>query len=220
MTAPQPPSATPEWQQWQVSATTPWAPQAVVSEPVQWRLELVVAAFVVAYSVILGGIVGLVWPRVAPRIYLPKAHPRIVDAVNGSEAASKALLGDDMWLTLLAIIAGIVAVGVLALAARDAGGGPGAAVGLAVGGVLGTLVAAHVGHAIAQPHVVHTLRASFPGITNGSVHTIVGYFGFRLRSRSVLFVWPIVAVILHGCAVALRNQPVAQQQFRAARRRS
>jgi hypothetical protein len=195
-------TATPDWQRWQLAVTEP-LPAPVAAEPgVIWGSEAVVTALVVAYSVVLGGVVGLIWPRVAP-------HLRLVAAINGSEAATKALLGDDMWLGLLGVIAGVVSVAILAVAARDAGGGPGAVVGLAIGGVLGSLVAARVGHLVQSPHVAAALRLSFPGITRHSQATILGYFDFKVRANAVLVAWPLAAVIVHAAAATLRYRRLA-----------
>jgi hypothetical protein len=198
----QPISATPEWQRWQVSLTDPWPAPVATEAGVKWLSEVLVAGLVVAYSVMLGAAIGLIWPRVAP-------HLRLVAAIDGSEAATKALLGDDMWLALLGIIAGVVSVAVLAIVARDAGGGPGGAVGLAVGGLLGSLVAAQVGHLVQHPHVVSTLRSSFPGITRHSLKAILGYFDFKVRAKVVLLAWPLAAVVVHAASAALRYRRLA-----------
>jgi hypothetical protein len=197
-----PPPANPDWQQWQTPVAPGWPTQVVspvAPDPVRWIHEAVVAGFVVAYSVVIGAVVGLVWPHFAPRV-------RLAAAINGSEAASKALLSDDMRLGLLGLIASVVAVAVLALVARDAGSGPGGVVGLAVGGVLGSLVAAQIGHLVQGPHLETLLRTTYPGITKGSVNQLLGYFGFRLRTKAVLLAWPLAAVILQLGVLALRGR--------------
>jgi hypothetical protein len=209
MSDPSPAMAVPDWQQWQVTVTEPWPAPEATEARVKWRSEVLVGVLVVAYSVVLGGAVGLIWARVAP-------HIDLVAAINGSEAATKALLGDDMWLALLGIIAGVVSVAVLALVARDAGSGPGAVIGLAVGGLLGSLVAARVGHLVRQPHIVADLHTSFPGITHHSVTVIVGYFDFRVRATAVLVAWPLAAVLVHAAASALRYRRV--ESHRTGRR--
>ena len=192
----------PDWQQWQVTISEQMPAPDAAEATVSWRLEGVVAVLVVAYSVVLGGAVGLIWPRVAPHVHL-------VQAIDGSEAATKALLGDDMWLALLGVVAGVVSVALLAIVGRDAGAGPGGAVGLAVGGVLGSLVAAQVGHLVQHPHIVSTLQSSFPGITHHSVVAILGYFDFKVRAKAVLLAWPFAAVIVHVAASALRYRRLA-----------
>lgn len=203
MSDPSPATAAPaDWQHWQVIVTEPWPSPDAAEATIRWRTEGIVALVVVACSAVLGGVVGLIWPRVAPHIHL-------ASAVNGSEAATKALLGDDMWLALLGVLAGVVSVALLALVAWDTGTGPGAVVGLAVGGVLGSIVAARVGHLIEHPHIVVAIRASFPGITPHSVAAIVGYFDFRVRARAVLVAWPLTAVVLHTVLATLRHRQLA-----------
>ncbi|HTW20289.1 MAG TPA: DUF2567 domain-containing protein [Mycobacteriales bacterium] len=191
--------ATPEWQHWQVVKSEPWpTPQALDEVTIRWRAEVFVALVVAAYSTVLGGLVGMLWPRVAP-------HVRLVAAINGSEAATKALLGDDMWLAFLGILAGLVVVAGSFVLARDATDGPGGVIGLAVGGILGSLVAAQVGHLEQHPHVVSALNAAYPGLSRHSVRTILGYFDFKLRAEGVLVAWPVAAVAAHAIVGGLRS---------------
>jgi hypothetical protein len=192
------PFAPPDWQQWQSPVAAPLAEPEVTTSQIDWRREGLVALIVTAYSVILGAIIGRLWPVVAP-------HVALVRAVNGSEAASKALLGDDMWFALLAITAAAVAVAGVVIVDRTEGGGPGAIIGLAVGGLLGSLVAAHIGHHVQSPHVAALLHRSFPGITAHSQSVILSYFDFSLRMKAMLVVWPLTAVVLQACVVSLRS---------------
>jgi hypothetical protein len=189
----------PDWQPWAPTATVTerWIVPEVVDRRVDWAAETAVSVIVTIYSILLGGEVGLLWPWLSPRI-------RLVDAINGSEAATKALLGDDIWLAGLGIVAGIFSALLLALVARDAGRGPGGAIGLAVGGVLGSLVAARVGHLERQPHIIAALQLSYPGISQHSVSMILGYFDFKVRAREVLVAWPLAGVIVHTLLGALR----------------
>jgi len=195
------PAANQDWQGWPVPTTGPWpGPQAAVSA-IRWRTELTVAVLAAVYSVVLGGAVGLIWPRIAP-------HLQLVRAINGSEAATKSLLRDDMTLALLGIAAGLISVAVLALVARDAGNGPGGLVGLGVGGLLGSLVAAQVGHLVQHPHVMSLLVTSFPSITHHEIKVILGDFDFKVRAKAVLLAWPFAAVVMHtaiGIVRYLRN---------------
>jgi hypothetical protein len=170
-------------------------------DPISWILEAVVAGLVTAYSVLLGAAVGLIWPHVSP-------HLDLVRAVDGSEAAAKALLGADMWLALLGIVAGIVASATMTFLAGDAGRGPGGMIGLAIGGLLGSLVAASVGHLAQHPHFTSELKAAFPGITAEQITLIRGYFGFSLRLKSVLLAWPIAAVAVHAAGIWVRSRRV------------
>jgi hypothetical protein len=185
---------------WTASELTPdserWSSPAR-EDPIDWAREGIVAGLVTIYSVLLGAVVGLIWPHVAPPFDITRA-------VDGSEAATKALLGADMWFALLGIVAGAVAAAILTFFGREAGRGPGGIVGLAIGGLLGSLVAAHVGHLVREPDFTSGLKAAFPGITPASVKTIQGYFGFTVRMKAVLLAWPIAAVLVHTAGIGLR----------------
>jgi hypothetical protein len=194
------PYATPTWS----SGAAVLASDVGRSGPaIRLRAEAVVAVLVAAYSVMLGEVMGLIWPRVAP-------HIEMLRALEGSEAAAKAVLGDDMWFALLGIVAGLVAVGILLLVGRGAARGPGAVLGLAVGGVLGSLVAAHLGHqiqhpSIVAPRLVADLKALAPRLSH---HQILGYlntFDFTLRADAMLLAWPMTAVIVHAASLVVRS---------------
>ncbi len=188
----------PDWQHWHVTATETWLrPEYDVDATFSWWSEALVGGLVTVYSVLLGGAVGLVWPHFAP-------HIRLVDAVFGSEAATKALLGDDLWLALIAGIAGVVAVLALWALSRGTADGPGSIIGLAVGGLLGSLVAAHVGHQVQHPHVLSVLHTWFPTITPQSKAAVLSDFDFRVRAKAVLVAWPFVAVVAQSVVVGIR----------------
>jgi hypothetical protein len=192
------PFSVPDWQTWTAPPRDSWPARLAQQRAASIRREAVVGAVVTVFSVLLGGAVGAIWPRVAP-------HVQVIRAIDGSEAAAKALLGDDMWFALLGIAAGVVAVALLLLVARDAGRGPGGVLGLAVGGLLGSLVAAHIGHHVLQPHIVATLHQRAPHLTHTQVQAVLGYFTFKVRANAVLTAWPMAAVILHAAAVIVRQ---------------
>jgi hypothetical protein len=184
----------PDWQPWAGAVTGPWPTPQAVETPILWRREAVVAGLVATYSVVLGGVVGLLWAKFAP-------HLAIAQAAQGSEAASKAVLGDDLWLAMLGGIAGLVCVAVLAMVARDSGRGPGAVLGLAVGGLLGTMVAAQVGHLVQHPDLVAQLHQAFPTLDDQTVGRVLGFFDFKLRWKAVLIAWPVAAVVMQALVV-------------------
>jgi hypothetical protein len=155
-----------------------------------WLEELRLAAVIAAYSTLLGAVVGLVWEAGAPTIHL-------ADAINGNESAAKPLIGDDVRLGLLGIIAGIIATAVVLLLCRDRERGPGEVLGLAVGGALGALVAARVGELARHHQTVSMIAKIIPGATAGQTSKILQYFGFHVRATGVLLFWPIAAVVVH-----------------------
>jgi membrane protein YqaA with SNARE-associated domain len=193
------PYAAPEVQTWPAAPAESWPIRRGDETRVETvRREATVALLTATYSVLLGGLVGVIWPRVAP-------HVQVIRAIDGSEAAAKALLGDDMWFALLGIAAGVLAVGALLVAAREDGRGPGGVLGLAVGGVLGSLVAAHIGHRIQQPHIITTLHTQAPHLTHAQVRAVLGYFTFEVRAKGVFLAWPVAAVLVHAATVILRS---------------
>lgn len=173
-------------------------PAVAVRAPINWRAEAVIVAAVAAYSTLLGALMGLIWPRVAPHIDAISAY------FHGSVTANKALLGDDVWFGFLGLLTGVVCVGVLRLLAGDLSRGPGAVVGLAVGGVIGSLVAAHVGTAVQQPHLVASVRAQMADVKATDITRILYFFNFKVRANEMLLVWPVTAVALVGINVFVR----------------
>jgi hypothetical protein len=169
------------------------------------RHESAVAALVTVYSLLLAGVLGVVWSHLAPRV-------DIIRAANGSEVASKALLGDDLWFALLGAAAGILSVALLLIAARDAGRGPGAVVGLALGGFVGSLIAAQLGHHIQRPHLLADLHAGAPTITALQVTTVMHYFDFLVRAKAVLLAWSLAALVLHAATLVGRAVRLGPEQ--------
>jgi hypothetical protein len=163
-------------------------PYGVAVDPVDWRHEGVVAGLVAVFSTLLGGAVGLIWHALAPKLNL-------VSANNGSAAATKALLGDDVWFGFIGIAAGVLCVAVIASVSPRLVRGPGAMLGLAVGGVLGALVAAHVGHHIGHDDMVAALNRIYPGAGVSGIRDYLSYYDFRVRADAVVLGWPLAAVV-------------------------
>jgi hypothetical protein len=183
-------------------AAPAWAvPVAAAPSRINWRAEALVALVVTAYSTLLGAVVGVVWPRVAP-------HLDVQAAVQFSEPAPHALFSDDLMLGVLGVAAGVLAVLILTVFGGAAGRGPGGMIGLAAGGMLGSLVAMTVGEA-ARAHVNDQLFAAFhhlyPTVAAGTLRQYAGYFDFSVRAKAVLIAWPLAAVILHAAVIVTRS---------------
>jgi hypothetical protein len=179
--------------------------QSYVARPaagLDWRAEALIALVVTAFATLLGSVVGVVWHALAPQV-------AIIPAAEGSAQAMKALIGDDLWLALLGIVAGVLCVGVSVAVAPASTDGPGAAVGLAVGGLLGMLVAARVGHLIGHRDLTDVLRAQAPGLSSADVKRVLSFLDFSARWKAALLSWPIVSVLLHAAIAGVRgaNQP-------------
>jgi hypothetical protein len=160
------------------------------------RSEVGFGVVVAAFSTLLGAAVGLIWAAGAPRIQLGAA-------IDGSESAAKPLIGDDVRLGLLGLIAGILVAVVVLVAGRHRERGPGEVLGLAIGGVLGALVAARVGEVARHHEMVKALAAVVPGVTSKESTRLLGFFGFRVRATGVLMLWPIAAVAVHLLVTAI-----------------
>lgn len=131
-----------------------------------------------ALMVLTGAPLGLVWGAVAPRLDLAAVS-------MGSETAFTTTLSADLTLAALALVTGLVA-GIVAWSRRPVH--PTAVVvGLAVGGLLATLVAARVGYLVELPALKAAVRPDLPAET-------LDLIAFRLRARGVLVVAPLVAV--------------------------
>jgi hypothetical protein len=179
---------------WQGMST----PYGVAADPVDWRHEGLIAGLVAVFSTLLGGAVGPIWHALAPKLDLVAAN-------NGSAAATKALLGDDVWFGFIGIAAGVLCVAVIASISPRLVRGPGAMAGLAVGGVLGSLVAAHIGHHVGHDDMLSALNRTFPGAKASGIRNFIGFYDFKVRASAVVLGWPLAAVVSAGL-VTLAHQ--------------
>lgn len=164
---------------------------AAAARRIDWRHEVGIAILAAAFSTLLGGAVGPLWHHFAPALNL-------VSANDGSAAATKALIGDDLWLGLFGILAGVVCTAFVVATSPRAARGPGAALGLALGGVLGSYVAAHLGHRIGHDDMLAALRRTFPQARMSGINAFLGYYDFKVRAVGVLYAWPIAALACTG----------------------
>lgn len=155
----------------------------------RWPHDAFVAILTTVLVTLTGAVVGLIWSATAPKLSL-----RAV--VAGSEATFKSQIGADGRFLLLGILAGVICAGVVVgLGER----GPGAVIGLAVGGVLAALVANRVG-VVAQHDATFAALRSL-GIPH-SAH-VLDLVGFRVRAQGVLLAWPLAALVVHGLVTML-----------------
>lgn len=147
------------------------------------RLRGVAATFgaTTAALVLLGAPLGLLWAAVAPHAtYLLTGQGPLP-----ADPESDAVFAADGWFTLIALGAGLVC-GVLAcLLPRWRG--PASVLGLAVGGLLGAVVAWRVGRLVDLGQYRHMLDGGVRGARVPGPLT--------LRARGVLVVWPLLSVV-------------------------
>lgn len=161
-------------------------------EPVdvlRWPHDGVVALLTTVLVTLAGTVVGLIWSATAPKLSL-----RAV--VAGSEATFKSQVAADGRFLLLGIVAGVVCAGALLVLGER---GPGAVIGLAVGGVLASLVANRIG-VIAQHDATFSALRSL-GISHSA--RVLDLVEFRVRAQGVLLAWPLAALVVHGLATLL-----------------
>ncbi|MBS2965571.1 hypothetical protein KGA66_21150 [Actinocrinis puniceicyclus] len=197
-----------------MSTETPWptplpspSPHDSSRPPSQprWQARQEVAAFAVvtAASVLLAFGVGALWRVFAPAVLGVVNQGGIYYAAP----EGKTFIARDGWFAALACIAAVL----LALAAflrYRRGGGLGAALGLAVGGIAGGYLAAWFG-AIVGPGAGSVLRAA-RGVANAGSFALP----MTLRATGAVWLWPAVAaglffflMLLFGPVEADREPP-------------
>jgi hypothetical protein len=162
---------------------------ADASYRINWRAEIVTAVVVVLFVAVIGSAVGLIWHAVAP-------HVDIHAAINNPEEKTKALVGDDLWLGLLGLIAGVVCVVAVFVVMPDMVDGPGAMIGLVVGGLLAMFVADRVGYLVGVSSVRSTLVAAFPGASSKGIDNVVGLLDFKVRATAMMVSWPAASLVV------------------------
>jgi hypothetical protein len=147
---------------------------------------------------LVGGVlVGLAWWRWAPRVQYTVVDGRgfIVD-----ELQTVQVVGGDGIFALLALAAGVGCAALLLLRGHD---GPALSVGLAVGGLLGSLLAWGLGTTLGAGRLTQLAAAA----ADGDVVTP----GPEMQSYGALLVWSIVAVgIAFSAAWLSVGQPTQQ----------
>jgi hypothetical protein len=172
---------------------------------INWRAEIVTAIVLAIFVAMLGSVVGLIWHAVAP-------HVDIHAAINNPEEKTRALLGDDLWLGLLGLIAGVVCVVLVAVVAPASLDGPGGLVGLVAGGFLAMYVADRVGYLASGSSLRTTLSAVFPDASPKGLDSVVTLLDFKVRAMFVMISWPMASLFVSSGITWLRaiKQPTVR----------
>ncbi|WP_181767579.1 ABC transporter permease [Streptomyces albidus (ex Kaewkla and Franco 2022)] len=133
---------------------------------------------------VLGVGLGLLWLWLAPRVPLVTVD----NAVFLKDPEGEEAVGADGTFVLLALGFGVV-TGALAFL-RSRAGGVGIVVGLAVGALLGSVLAWRLGVWLGpSSDLVAAAKAAGPGKT---------FHGpLKLQAKSALLVWPLLALLMH-----------------------
>jgi hypothetical protein len=154
------------------------------------RREAAVGALVAAFVGLAGTAVGLVWSGVAPGV-------AVGPLAAGFSGAYRYQIGADAWFLLLGGLAGVLCGLAVTLVFGERG--PGAAVGLAVGGTLAAIVGDRVGYLAVRGTTTAALRAIGAHPDPGTISQI----DFRIRALGVLGAWPIAALVVLLVVVAI-----------------
>jgi hypothetical protein len=141
--------------------------------------------------VLLGAPVGLLWAAVAPRVDVVVAD----GGTTLAEPSPSGFIAADVLFLALVVAAGLLCgVAAWALAGQH---GPGAVVGLAVGGLLAAEVARRSGQLVDAGQALAAAEAGQQGVVELSV---------RLRSAQALVGWPVAALAAHLVLTLLESR--------------
>ncbi|MEV4612883.1 hypothetical protein AB0K43_09800 [Kitasatospora sp. NPDC049258] len=147
--------------------------------------ELRIGALTCLAGALLGVLVGLLWFWLAPRVMFQVSGNQIL--YMDPEGEQRA--GADAVFALLAVGAGVLSAVVAFLATRGRGGGIAVAVGLAVGGLAGSLAAWQLGAALGP---TADLPAHARQVGDGGTFSAP----LELGAHGALLVWPMTAMVL------------------------
>jgi hypothetical protein len=134
-----------------------------------------------------GPLLGLLWAAISPRL-------DVAAGISGSETAFTTQADIDATFGFIGLAAGIVA-GVIARWRAADGGWP-VPLGLAGGGLVGSLLAGWIGHLVRSPAALRHLPPHAPAYVAGLVDV-------KVRATGLYFVLPATAVIVLAVAIWL-----------------
>jgi hypothetical protein len=183
---PAPYGVVPARQSW--AAWPPAPPQP--ADPVNWTSEAVVAVVGTLFLALSGAVAGLLWDAAAPKLSFQAL-------AASADQTFRPQIGADAWFLLVTVLVGLVTAVALCLFVRRPG--PGAAVALGAGGLLGAFVADRVGFLAERQAAVTGLHAiGFPATGD-----IVTQVDFRVHALGVVAGWPLVALAVLGIFVGI-----------------
>ncbi|WP_431678061.1 hypothetical protein [Kitasatospora sp. KL5] len=147
--------------------------------------ELRIGALITVAGALLGVVLGLLWLWLAPRVGLVVKGEQLLYADPEGEQRA----GADSVFALLGLGAGVVTALAAFLSTRRRGGGIAVAVGLALGGLAGSVIAWQLGTRLGPTSdlVAHARQAGDGGRFSAPL---------ELGAHGALLVWPMTAMVL------------------------
>jgi hypothetical protein len=132
----------------------------------------------------VGLLVGVLWLCLAPRVPLYADN----SAVYLKDPEGEQPIGQDGWFALLGLAAGLLTAVTVFWCTRRRGGGVAVALGLALGGLLGSVAAWRLGVALGPTRdlVAHARQVRAGTRFDGPL---------EIRAKSALLVWPTAATV-------------------------
>jgi uncharacterized membrane protein len=155
-------------------------------EPWVVRRDVYICGWVVAALALVGVPLGLIWQAVSPR-----SAGLVLQSGAIIPDETEALIGTDGWFALLTGVVGLIAA--LVVWTRRSWRGPATVVALALGGVVGALVTALVGHLTGG------------GQSTGKAGALIT-LPVSLHATGLLFFEAAIAVLVYGLLVAFTTR--------------
>ncbi|MFE7977527.1 AAA family ATPase [Streptomyces shenzhenensis] len=193
LTPPPPPHDQPPHQAWQAP------PDAAVGDAYEqdgpgMKTEVRAAAVVTVAVALCGVLLGLLWWWLAPHVPLVGDQTGKSWVVYLKDSEGEQAIGVDGTFTLLALAFGVVSAVVVFLLRRH--GGVPLVVGLAAGGLLGSLLAWRLGVWLGPTEdVIAHAKAVGKGVTFAAP--------LKLGAQGALLAWPLAALVVHLGLTAL-----------------
>jgi hypothetical protein len=179
---------------WHVTVPGPLLPVPRPERALRWPADGWDFALTALYVVLAGPLVGLIWSSVGPALPLGLV-------LNGKGSFGNQV-GADFNFLVLGGVAGLLCAAVAVALRRD---GPGALLGLVVGGLGASVVADRVAYLAERGQTLDTLRQVHVSLATLDRFGIDPFF--KVRALGVLVAWPMAALVLFTIAVAIRGRP-------------
>ncbi|NUP31221.1 MAG: hypothetical protein HOU01_05835 [Streptomycetaceae bacterium] len=159
------------------------------------RGDVVAGVIVLLVCAVVGVAAGAIWHGLAPDL------PRVVVGHQAYSTAKTPTEGDiarDGWFAVVGVVAGLLLAGLGFWKGRKYG--IGVAVGLGLGGLLGSYVAYKVGAALGPDHFWQAVDKAHPNAA--PTEQIAFDEPLRIQAMGVLYLWPMASMIVWAILMA------------------